>query len=83
MAKLDGKRASSREQIFDFLVRYKREHDGLSPSLDELAEDTGLSRATVRYHLLRLEADNRIRFVARRGIEITGGVWDLPGDSSG
>lgn len=68
---------TTREQVFDFLVDYKREHDGLAPALKEIAEACILSESTVKYHLFMLERENRIRIQGRRGIEIIGGVWDL------
>jgi len=69
---------TNRELVFAFIVNYKRAHDGLSPSIQEIAEGCRLSESTVKYHLLMLERDDRIRIVGRRAIEVTGGIWDLP-----
>jgi len=71
---------NSRDRVFEFIVRYKREHDGLSPAIRDIAEGCVLHESTVRYHLMRLEIEDRIRVLGRRAIEVTGGVWDLPPD---
>ena len=70
---------TSREQVYDFLVQYKRVHDGNSPSTQEIAEACNMSTTTVSYHLTRLEIDNRIHVPGnrRRMIEIIGGHWDI------
>ena len=78
MAAVTDDNASNREQVFCFIVEYKRQHDGLSPGIKEIAEGCALSESTVRYHLLVLEIEDRIRVVSRRGIEVIGGVWDWP-----
>ncbi len=75
-------RPSVRDQIFDFVVRYKEAHNGNSPSLREIAEACSIVISGVHYHLARLEMENRIR---RRGkysrtIEIVGTAWQPPGD---
>ena len=68
----------TRDLVFQCLVQYKRDHDGLTPSTKEIAELCGLSTSSVRYHLMQLEIDGRIRILERRGIEVVGGVWNLP-----
>jgi len=67
------------EVIFAFIVQYKRAHDGLAPGLREIALGCHLSESTVKYHLFMLERERRIRVRGRRGIEVVGGEWDLPG----
>lgn len=71
---------STRETIFEFLVQYKREHDGNTPSTREIAEACCLSISGVNYHLFRLEVGDRIRISedGRRNIEVTGGAWIMP-----
>jgi hypothetical protein len=70
---------SSRELVYDFLIQYKQQHDGNSPTTREIADGCHLSPGTVNYHLTRLEIDRRI-YVAgdrRRNIEIVGGAWSM------
>jgi predicted transcriptional regulator len=68
----------TRERVFDYIGDYKRTHDGLAPGLKQIAKECMLSVSTVKYHLLRLENEDRIRIVGRRAIEVVGGVWNLP-----
>lgn len=68
----------NRERVFKFIVRYKRAHDGLAPSVKQIAAECNLAVSTVQYYLFQLEKMNRIRLIGRRGIEVIGGVWDLP-----
>lgn len=69
---------TTREQIFAFIVNYKREHDGLSPTTREIADACFLHESTARYHLMQLALKGRIRLVERRGIEVIGGAWEPP-----
>jgi FaeA-like protein len=71
---------TTREQIFAFLVRYKRGHDGNSPTTRDIADACSTSISTASYHLDRLETDNRIRRLGQHHhqIEIVGGVWQFP-----
>jgi predicted transcriptional regulator len=68
---------SSREAIFQYIVKFKREHDGLSPSVPEIAAACLIGEPTVRYHLLKLEAAGRIISEGRRGLQVRGGAWDF------
>ena len=54
-----GKR--TREAIKAFIVAYRVEHDGLSPSLQEIGAGVGLSsHNAVRTHLLTMKADGEV-----------------------
>ncbi len=77
MKKKKEKGPSSRDRIYEFIVHYKREHDGLAPAITEIAEGCYLSVSTVKYHLFMLEREDRIRLDGRRRIEVVGGKWDL------
>jgi hypothetical protein len=75
--------AVTRDLVYQYIVEYKRQHDGLSPSISEMARVLSMNRTTARYHVLMLEHEGRIRLVGRRAIEVIGGAWDLPeGDES-
>jgi len=65
------------ELIFQFLVDYKRQHDGNTPSTHDLAEGCSVSISTANYHLTQLQLKNRIRILEQRPrqIEIMGGTW--------
>lgn len=67
------------DEIFRAIVAYKREHDGNSPSVQELADLCGISSKSVMvYNLRRLERAGRVRLVSARrsrSIEVVGGGW--------
>jgi hypothetical protein len=73
----------TRKLIYDFIVQYKRDHDGLSPTFDEIAEGCYLSRAGVKYHLPILQLQGILRIGGRRGIEVIGGAWVPPDEAEG
>ncbi len=75
---MTGSNARSREQVFAFIVQYKREHDGLSPTAREIAEACFMHESTARYHVTQLALHGRIRLIERRGIEVVGGAWEPP-----
>lgn len=75
---MTGSNARSREQVFAFIVQYKRDHDGLSPTAREIAEACFMHESTARYHLTQLALEGRIRLLERRGIEVIGGAWEPP-----
>ena len=56
---------ASRDKIMAFINRYRAER-GYPPSMDDICLGTGLTKTTVRHHLLRLEHDGKIERV--RGI---------------
>lgn len=75
---MSRKRRQSREQVYRYIVDYKQQHDGLSPRVGDIARACFLHPSTVRYHLLKLELERRIRVTGRRAIEVIGGAWDPP-----
>lgn len=70
---------TSRQRIYDYIVEYKRGHDGNSPSLREIGEACHLVISVVKSHLDRLERDGWINRISKesRGIEVVGGQWQL------
>jgi SOS-response transcriptional repressor LexA len=70
--------ASTRDKIFNFIVKYKSEHDGLAPSNKEMAQACFISISSVKHHIFMLEREDRIRVKGRRAIEVTGGNWKPP-----
>ncbi len=68
----------TREQIFRYVIDYKHAHNGVSPTIKEIAEACFMSASTVKYHLLVLERDGRILILGRRAIEIPGSSWERP-----
>jgi SOS-response transcriptional repressor LexA len=75
----------SRDDIFDFIVKYKKEHGGLSPSLKNIAEAIGIaSVSTVNASLEVLRKQGRIYFdeeIEIRNIRIPGENWSVNNDN--
>jgi len=71
------------EQVFEFIVDYKRSHDGCAPSFEEIMDGVeGLSSTSVvSYWLDKLEADERIEMTAgqNRSIRVSDGRWEYEG----
>lgn len=69
--------------IFDFIVQYKQEHDGNSPTIREIGDAVGLrSSSTVNYYLQRLVKEKKIYIADNlsRSIEVIGGSWAFEND---
>jgi repressor LexA len=66
-------------QVLDFIIKYKRRHDGNSPTFREIQEGCRISSTSVvNYYLRGLEDANMIRRAekgASAKIEVTGGRW--------
>jgi len=64
---------STRARVFRFVVKYMTENGGRPPAIREIMEGVALpSTSNVRYHLVRLERDGRLRLRKGepRGIEV-------------
>ena len=63
--------------VYTYIVQYKREHDGNSPSYRDIADALGYKgHATVQYYLNMLRDDGAL-VVGESGIEI-GGKYNPP-----
>lgn len=66
--------------IFDFIVKFKRENDGNSPTVREIALRCDVSSTSVvNHHLQKLE---QVGLISRspesaRAIRVTGGRWEM------
>jgi SOS-response transcriptional repressor LexA len=79
------------EHVYDFIVSYKKSHDGNSPTIREIGEACGISSTSVvSYWLHRLESRGLIRrpeptignrFATK--IEVVGGKWYQPHEADG
>lgn len=72
-----------RDTVFRFIVDYKRENDGISPSIEEIMATCGISsKSACQYILKGLQRDGRIILGApraTRNIRIPGGRWTIDG----
>lgn len=66
-------------RVYDMLVAYKRDNDGVSPTLRGIAAALGIGKTTVAYQLNKLEYLGFIkRDLGRRTINVIGGRWAPP-----
>jgi hypothetical protein len=66
------------ERVFRYVVEFKRAHDGISPTVREIAGGCRLGTTTVVNHLRILQQQKKIRamgFGYSRGIVVAGGRW--------
>lgn len=71
------------EKLYGFIVDYKRQNDGIAPSIVEMGEHLGIrSTSLVGYYLRRLVADGRIVMEKKRSrhISVPGGCWSMASD---
>lgn len=79
---------STTDKVFDFIVTYKAQHDGCSPTLREIMVGLSISSiSVVGYHLRRLAESGRIEMFVRdpdgnkssKNIQVIGGAWSFQG----
>lgn len=66
--------------IFDFIVDFKRQNDGLSPTIQQIGDYVGIdSKSHVHWYLRRLESDGKIQVLrnSARGIIVKGGQLEM------
>jgi len=69
-------------EIYNYIVSYKLEHDGVAPSVREICAGCNVSSTSVTiYHLSKLEIAGKIKRYGEgaRNIIVTGGKWTPPG----
>ena len=67
------------KRVYDLLVAYKRDNDGVSPTLRGMSATLGVGKAAVAYQLNKLEHLGFIkRDLGRRAISVIGGRWTPP-----
>ena len=66
--------------VYDFIVRHKRSHDGSSPSVREIMATCDISSTSAVRHLLEgLQFEGLVKLHSRaRSIEVIGAQWTLP-----
>lgn len=69
--------------IYHFIVKYKRENDGLSPTLEQIMLACRVNSKSNMSSILRiLEDEGKIVVNSKisRGIQVIGGKWSMTGD---
>lgn len=67
-------------KVLEFIVMFKQEHDGLSPTVRELATEFHTSTSVIAYYLNLLRASGAIEYLdglKARSIMVVGGKWEL------
>ena len=77
-----------RNEILSYIIGYKREHDGCSPTLRQIIANTSYtSTSTVVYNLSVLERQGRIKYASENGesrrIMVIGGEWTYSPPANG
>jgi predicted Rossmann fold nucleotide-binding protein DprA/Smf involved in DNA uptake len=67
------------KRVFEFVVNFKAAHDGISPTVREIASELHIAISTTARALCKLERAGWIktRYGLSRGIMVSGGVWRL------
>lgn len=68
-----------REEMLQFIIKYKSEHNGNSPSVPEIGDACEIAISSVFYHLNIMVKEGVIRRDGGgvRNIEVIGGEWSL------
>jgi SOS-response transcriptional repressor LexA len=63
--------------ILKYILDYKKDHDGNSPSYEQMSQHVGgASKSVIHYNLKKLEEFGYIRLLGgSRGIVVRGGEW--------
>lgn len=69
------------KQTYDFVIKYKEEHDGNSPTYPEIAEAVGYSVMGAKGAVERLVKEGLMSVKDRKRC-IEGGEWVAPGKTS-
>jgi len=75
------------DDVYNFLIAYKTEHDGNSPTLRDIIDNTNITSTSIaHYHLARLEQRGLITMAGAgktRSIMVTGATWTPPEAANG
>lgn len=66
------------QPVFTYIIQYKTENDGLSPSYRDICKYCNVSSTSmVQYYLLKLKRQGKISFTKGiSGIKVVGGRWE-------
>ena len=74
-------------ELMSFIIGYKRQHDGCSPTIREMVANTSYTSTSVLiYSLNRLEKEGKIKYSSENGesrrIMVVGGKWTYSADTT-
>lgn len=70
----------SDQKVYNFIVNFKTENDGIAPTMREIADNVGISSTSVVNTILeRLQDKGFIVLIdeVARGIKVVGGKWTI------
>ena len=78
----NGRLHPTAEAVYRYIIRYKRQHAGESPTRREIGEGVGISTPSiVHHHLIMLERAGRVKLARPAGkarmIMIPGASWEF------
>lgn len=65
---------TTRKKILEFIIQYKKAHDGNAPTLAVIARDISAGKSTVHHHIGKLIKEGKLRR-GEAGLEVVGGHW--------
>lgn len=73
-------RNSRKERTLLYIIRYKADNDGNSPTINEMIVGTGQNQSSVRSSLYALESEGRIKIdnVGHIKVKVVGAKWSPP-----
>ena len=57
-------------QVYGFIVQYKEQNDGLSPTIDDITETCGFSSKSITYYHLRMLGDGVLTEELPEGLQL-------------
>lgn len=67
------------QDIYEFLLVYKQQNDGLSPTFREIMDACSIpSTSVVQYYLNDLQAKGLIEYAGKQRIKVVGGQYIAP-----
>ena len=75
------KEIATTQKVLRFIVEFKADNDGVSPSVREIMAGPGVKSTSVaNYHLVKLKDEGMITYEKgnARTIQVIGGSWDTP-----
>ena len=68
-----------REEVLAYIIKYKTDNDGNSPTIREIMSGCGIGSTSIVSYILRdLQDEGKLRVIdGSRGIMVTGGHWEM------
>ena len=80
---IKGRLIGRPKEVFDFIVQYKIDNTGLSPTQREIVAGTDITSLSIVFYYLDILEDAKLIYRnpnISRGIQVVGGKWSLEKD---